>query len=324
MIAVSTSAAVLVLPENRAAFVALERLLLGLTAEADASLPTLVYLHGPTGSSKTTLIEFFRHEAEEHGIVIQAVTANDLGDTNARPDADVLVIEDLQHLPDRSTQTIIAIIDNRQRSGSTTIVTADRGPANLRHRGKALPIRLTNRLAGGLVVAVKPLSSTSRLRVLRAAAEAEGATIADEILDWLAQNLTAGGRQLHAAVRQLASLQRLQPKPLRLADVKAHFRAQVEAQTVSVERIAERVSACFRVSAKQLRSPARAKEIVLPRQISMYLARQLTGLSLQGIGKYFGGRDHKTVSHACEKVEAARAADLALSSAIGELEAELC
>ncbi len=323
MMAVSTAAAVLVLPENRAAFVALERLLLGLTAEADASLPSLLYLHGPTGSGKTSLIEFFRHEADGLRIEHHAMTALALADETP-PEADVLIIEDLQHLPERATQTMIALLDSRHRSGQTTIVTADRGPANLTHRGKALPIRLTNRLAAGLVVALKPLQTSSRRRVLNAAVEAEAVTIADEILDWLAKNLTAGGRQLHAAVRQLASLQRLQARPLRLTDVKAHFRAQVEAQTTSVERITERVSACFHVSTKLLRSPARAKEIVLPRQVSMYLARQLTGLSLEGIGKYFGGRDHKTVLHACDKIEAARSTDLALSSAIGQLEAELC
>lgn len=321
--AVCAVAPVLVLPENRAAFDALERLLLGLNAETDASLPSLVYLHGPTGTGKTTLIDFFRTEADDLGLDVLVLSANALADVETLPDADVLVIEDLQHLPDRATQTMIALLEERQRCGLPMFVTADRGPANLTHRGQALPNRLTNRLIAGLVVALKPLQPSSRRRLLGAFADAEQITIADEILDWLAKNLTAGGRQLHAAVRQLAALQRLQAKPLRLPDVKAHFRAQVEAQTTSVERIAERVSTCFRVSMKQMRSPARAKEIVLPRQVSMYLVRQLTGMTLENIGKYFGGRDHKTVLYACDKIEAVLKSDIALSSTIGQLEAEL-
>ena len=90
-----------------------------------------------------------------------------------------------------------------------------------------------------------------------------------------------------------------------------------------VKRITDRVSGYFQVAPKQLLSARRTHDVLMPRQVSMYLARQLTSLSLQEIGKYFGGRDHKTVQHACKKVEAAMKADAVLCGAVRQIHAEL-
>ena len=143
------------------------------------------------------------------------------------------------------------------------------------------------------------------------------------MLDWLADHLTGGGRQLDGAIRQLKALQRLQAKPLRLADIRAHFDAQIDTQAPSVKRITDQVSGYFQVAPKHLLSARRSHDVLLPRQVSMYLARQLTRLSLEQIGKFFGGRDHKTVQHACKKVEAAMKADALLCGAVRQIHAEL-
>jgi chromosomal replication initiator protein len=90
-----------------------------------------------------------------------------------------------------------------------------------------------------------------------------------------------------------------------------------------VERIARRVGDYFRVAPNQLQTRRRSRDALLPRQVSMYLARRLTDLSLQQVGAYFGGRDHSTVLHACRKVEQALGRDVALSGAIRQLLAEL-
>lgn len=91
----------------------------------------------------------------------------------------------------------------------------------------------------------------------------------------------------------------------------------------TVERIASRVGDYFHLEPKHLQSRRRNREALLPRQVGMYLARRLTGLSLQQIGAYFGGRDHSTVLHACRKVESALNSDLALSGAVRQLHADL-
>jgi chromosomal replication initiator protein len=90
-----------------------------------------------------------------------------------------------------------------------------------------------------------------------------------------------------------------------------------------VERIAQRVGRYFQVEPRQLQARSRARHTLLPRQIGMYLARQLTELSLHQIGAYFGGRDHSTVLHACRKVEKALAHDVRLSGAVRQLHADL-
>jgi chromosomal replication initiator protein len=102
-----------------------------------------------------------------------------------------------------------------------------------------------------------------------------------------------------------------------------HFQESSQGRQPTVERIAQRVSSYFRVDPRHLQSRRRHQNIVLPRQIGMYLARQLTGLSLEEIGSYFGGRDHSTVFHACRKIKDALMQDAGLSGAVAQLQAEL-
>lgn len=313
-------------PENRSALAAIQDALLSLTAHGDESLPNPLYLHGPSGSGKTFLLQALSAELASAGIETCAMSANDFADThdlnNART-AELLIVEDLQHLPKRYVDNLIQLIDERKRRVLSMIFTAVQGPSQLQHRGSPLPHRLTNRLAGGLTVALEPMQAPSRRRLLKSLAEQTKLNLAPSILDWLATNLTGGGRQLEGAIRQLKTLQRLQPKPLRLADIGAHFQAQIDATAPTVKRIAEHVSGFYLVEPKHLVSARRSHEVLLPRQVSMYLARQLTSLSLEKIGKFFGGRDHKTVQHACKKVEEAMKSDAALSGAVRKMHAEL-
>jgi chromosomal replication initiator protein len=102
-----------------------------------------------------------------------------------------------------------------------------------------------------------------------------------------------------------------------------YFGVEAEANRPTVERIVQRVGRYFQVEPRQLQARSRARGTLLPRQIGMYLARQLTELSLQQIGAYFGGRDHSTVLHACRKVEKALACDARLSGAVRQLHADL-
>ena len=121
----------------------------------------------------------------------------------------------------------------------------------------------------------------------------------------------------------MKTLQRLHSKPLRLADIRAHFRTQIEAKAPTVKRIAEHVCGYFQIKAKILPSAGRSRDVLLPRQVSMYLARQLTQLSLQRIGAFFGGRDHKTVQNACRRIEVSLKTDANLSGAIRQLTVQL-
>ena len=112
-------------------------------------------------------------------------------------------------------------------------------------------------------------------------------------------------------------------RALDVSTVAEHFRSLVDATRLTVERIAERVGSCFQVAPRDLQSRRRSQSIVMPRQVGMYLARKLTGLSLDQIGAYFGGRDHSTVLHACRKVEQALTSNAVLSGAVRQLHADL-
>ena len=112
-------------------------------------------------------------------------------------------------------------------------------------------------------------------------------------------------------------------RPARLDEVADAFQEDAQAHAPTVERIAQRVGRYFQVAPRQMCSRRRSHEVMLPRQVGMYLARQLTGLSLEQIGAYFGGRDHSTVLHACRKVEQALTSDAHLCGAVRELRADL-
>jgi chromosomal replication initiator protein len=316
----------LLTPENRVALAACQDLLLSLTTDRRNETPNPLYLHGPPGSGKSHLLQTLADELAGHGIDVCRRSANDFAlrdNDKVALEADLTIIEDMQHLPTRAVSMMVALIDERLRKSAAIIFSALHGPANLKHRGNALPARLTGRLAAGLVVALEPMQTPSRRRLLEALAEKTKLRVDAEILDWLAEHLTGGGRQLEGAVRQLRSLQGLQTKPLRRADILAHFRMQIEANTPSVKRIAEHVCDYYQVKPRQLLSARRTRDVMLPRQVSMYLARQLTTHSLVQIGRFFGGRDHKTVQHAVRKVEAAMQADAVLFGTVRQLHAEL-
>jgi chromosomal replication initiator protein len=239
--------------------------------------------------------------------------------------SDLVVIEDLHHACTRTTPTTDEILTGltscfdyllvRQRQ---MVFTANVGPAQL----AGLPRRLVNRFAGGLVVGLEPLQAPSRLRLLEEKAQRRQLAVSREVLVWLADHLT-GGRQLEGALVQLEALGRLHRRAPDLAKVVAHFREQAEIARPTVARIAHRVGIFFRIEPRQLQSRRRYQNVLLPRQVGMYLARQLTDLSLDEIGAYFGGRDHSTVLHACRKIEAALGRDAALSGAVKQLHADL-
>src|SRR5207245_143897 len=151
------------------------------------------------------------------------------------------------------------------------VCTATVGPGQLTH----LPARLVSRLSSGLVVGLEPLSAASRLAFLQDRAQRRQLAVSREVLVWLADHLNGGGRQLEGALVQLEMLARLQPYPLDVATVAAHFRQQAEATLPTVERIVHRVGGYFQIEPRQLYSSRRSRSILLPRQIGMYLARQL-------------------------------------------------
>jgi chromosomal replication initiator protein len=249
----------------------------------------------------------------------EPVSENGLLSGDPAWDTDLMVVEDLQRLPHRAAQAFTQLLDQRLAYRLQTVVTASVAPAQM----EALPARLLSRLSTGLVVGLEPLSSGSRLVLLHEKAQRRHLTVPTDVLAWLAENVSGSGRQLGAVLDRLETLGRGRSQSLTVNRVAEHFREEAAASRPTVERIARRVSRYFQVDARQLQSSRRYSKVLVPRQISMYLARQLTPLSLGEIGAYFGGRDHTTVLHACRKVEQALDRDPGLAGAVRQLEGDL-
>ena len=301
------------LPENRSAWRAVTRLV---AAGAKGIETPLLFLHGPSGSGKSHLIDIATESLTEGnaGKTARVVAAFEFGRELLQPplerraavrevlDCDLLAIENMQHLPPAAANDLARVIDRRQARRRAVLVTAICGPADL-----GLSARLTSRLAGGLVVELRPLSEESRRVLAAALCVQSGLQVTDDVIEWLARP-PGGARPILGELTRIETLSRVLPPPLSLAVVLASLPATPEPTQLPLERIVALVAGRFRVEAKAMRGPSRLKNVVWPRQVAMYLARQ-TGLSFDEIGQYFGGRDHTTVMHSCAKVAQVAAGD---------------
>jgi chromosomal replication initiator protein len=304
------------LAENRSAFRAVEQLA---AAAGHGSDVPLLFLHGPPGSGKSHLAAGLidRVIQADPAKTAQTVAAAEFGRSLLqRPQdrqpvireaagCDLLVLEDVQHLPPAAGNEVAYVLDHRHARRKPTLVTASGGPVEL----GAAP-RLTGRLVGGLVVGIQPLGEPSRRELAARLCAERGLNVAYDVLGWLARD-PGGARPILGGIARLEALAKVHPPPLTLAVVTAEAPEPADDES-PLERLTARVASRFKVPAKALRGPSRERHVVWPRQVAMYVARQ-AGYSLPAIGVFFGGRDHTTVMHSCDKVARAAAEDARLA-----------
>jgi chromosomal replication initiator protein len=323
----------LTLPENRSALLAVEQVLISFQTVRESRPVNLLYLHGSSGVGKSHLMAYLVREACQRGsstvTVLAAGDFQPIGNQEKEPDfleqaqqADLWILEDVHHLPARSVEALAQLLDYREAHRLPTVVTGQVGPRYLKSREQAFSARLTSRLAAGLVVELEPWQAPSRLVFLEEQVQKRQFALSPDIVKWLAENLPGSGRVLEGAMNQLEILAE-QRKTLDVALVAGHFQQQAEAHQPTVNRIVQQVCGYFRLEPGLLQSRSRFRNILVPRQVGMYLARQLTELSLEQIGAFFGGLDHSTVLHACRKVEQALTNDPELSGAVRQIHAQL-
>ena len=235
--------------------------------------------------------------------------------------ADVLMVDDVQFIGGKEiTQeeffhTFNTLVDR----GRQIVISADRSPSEL----TGLEERIRSRLAWGLVVDIHPTTYHLRLEILQAKARmiADEVTIPPEVLEFLARRITSNVRELEGALNRIVAQATLVGRAITLEMAQDILQDLLRAyeRRVTIEEIQKRVAEHYGIRFADMQSARRARAVARPRQVAMYLAKQLTPRSLPEIGRKFGGRDHTTVIYAIRKIEELRTADSSLSEDIETL-----
>jgi chromosomal replication initiator protein len=283
-----------------------------------------LFIHAASGLGKTHLLSAVAHRIRDRRpdrkvmfltaerFMINFVMALRQRDTLAFKEQfasiDVLLIDDFQFLQGKTMQqefcnAFNSLVDSRRQ----VIVAADVPPAQL----DAIDQRMRSRLMGGLVVDIEMPDLETRRRILKSRYETmlkrdPSVTIPDEVLEFIANRINGSGRELEGALNRIAAYQQFNQAAVTLdlaSLVLRDMQASPDGSRIKIDDILKVVGRHFNVGRTDLLSPRRARSVVVPRQIGMYLAKKMTARSLPEIGRRFGGRDHSTVLHAVRKIE---------------------
>jgi chromosomal replication initiator protein len=319
-------------PENRLVATAVTALMDDDDAHADSPrVPSILALHGSSGSGKTHLARGLVHHWQTHRGPDSAeyFTAVDFRrELQDAIDRDavcefrerirgrlLLAIDDLHRLPDGGyiVEELRYTIDEFELVGGTIIITSSQ-PAGVLPN---LPPDLRSRLASGLTLQLAPPGTAARERLIRQFAAALGRSISDEVADRLASGIDGSANDLFGVLYELLAV----APTSGTMNVKHAERllADRAARRPTLREITAVVAKYFRQPQAVLKSASRRQSAVLPRAIIVYLARELSDASYEQIGRALGGRDHTTIMHNYRKVERERQHDLAIQEALTEL-----
>jgi chromosomal replication initiator protein len=289
-------------------------------AEAPAQAYNPLFIYGGTGLGKTHLLQAVAQYVSEHqgGLSVRYVTSetfmNDF--INALRDKriegfkqryrtyDLLLVDDIQFFEhkERIQEEFFHTFNTIYEAGGQIAISSDRPPKEI----STLEERLRSRFEWGLITDIQPPDLETRIAILRKKVMADRIHIPDpKVLEFIAGRISSNIRELEGALTRVVAFSSLTGRPMtaELAqDVLKDVFPQGEVHQVSIERIQSLVSERFGLSLEELCSDRRSQNIVYPRQVAMYLSRELTDSSLPKIGKQFGGRDHTTVIHATSKI----------------------
>ncbi len=277
-----------------------------------------LFIYGGVGMGKTHLLHAIGQAALGRNLQVLYVSAerftNDFVAAlserkagafhNKYRSVDMLLIDDIQFLTgkEQTEESFFHTFNELHNSGRQIIVTSDVAPKAL----TSLQKRLRSRLEGGLTVTIQPPDPETRLNILRAKAEQQGSQIPPESLLCIAERAERSIRELEGLLNRVIVYARLVQAPVtpQLVVKATEDIASTADQglTVSPSLVIEAVARVLSLNPADLRCQKRARDITLARHLAMYLTRQETTSSLAEIGREFGGRDHSTVIHACEKI----------------------
>ena len=288
-------------------------------AEAPAQAYNPLFIYGGVGLGKTHLMHAIGHFILEQdptkrilyipgetftNELISAIQQNRSPQFRKRfRNVDVLMVDDIQFIAGKeSTQEeFFHTFNALHTAGKQIILTSDRPPQDIAR----LEDRLKSRFAWGLLADIKKPDFETRIAILKRKAESERITVEPAILETIASHIDSNIRELEGSLTRLVAYANLTQKPLSVALCNEALRDLFTTPTrreVTPQSIMQTVADYYAISVNDLICHSRRREITIPRQIAMYLTREMTNLSLPQIGQVFGNRDHTTVLHGCEKV----------------------
>ena len=301
-------------------------------AESDVVPFNPLFLYGGVGLGKTHLMHAIAHHIKKkqpqkrviylsaEKFMYQFIRAlrnkNTMAFKELFRSVDVLMVDDVQFIIGKeSTQeeffhTFNALFDQNKQ----VVLSADKSPSDL----QGLEERMRTRFGWGLVADIHPTTYELRLGILQAKAEQAPIDIPGKVLEFLAHRISSNVRELEGALTRIVAHATLVGRPVSVESAQELLKDLLRAndRSVTIEEIQRRVAEHYNIKLADMSSPRRARQVSRPRQIAMYLAKQLTTKSLPDIGRSFGGRDHTTVMHAVKKVEELASGDISFAEDI--------
>ena len=299
-----------------------------------------LFIHGGTGRGKTHLLHAIGHafvaknpgkrvvsmSAEKFMVeFIRALKENDTISFKQRlRTADLLLIDDVQFIAkgDSTQEEFFHTMNEIIGAGRKLVITSDRAPQDL----DGIAPRILSRLSWGLVADINPADYELRFNIIVAKLEAlPGVEMPRPVIDFLARRVTSSVRELEGALNRIGAYAMMTGRPIDVAFVEEVLANVLRAnqRRISIDEIQTQVAEHYRIRKAEMTSARRAREVARPRQVAMYLSKQLTPKSLPDIGRRFGGRDHTTVIHAVRQIEKLRASDAELDADIRLLTRQL-
>jgi chromosomal replication initiator protein len=310
-------------------------------AEAPSQAYNPLFIYGGTGLGKTHLLQAIGHYIGEQlrDLSVCYVTSerfmndfiNSLRDKRIEGFKQryrtfgVLLIDDIQFLEhkERIQEEFFHTFNTLYEAGRQIVISSDRPPRQI----ATLEQRLRSRFEWGLMTDIQPPDLETRIAILQTKARTDGINVGDaDLLTFIAGRVSTNIRELEGALTRVVAFASLTGRPMTIdlaQDVLRDVFPQGEAAQVSIELIQDEVSERFSLSREELIGDKRSQNIVYPRQVAMYLARELTDSSLPKIGRHFGGRDHTTVIHATSKIARLIREDRSVYNLVQELTARI-
>lgn len=248
---------------------------------------------------------------------IQAGTAEDFR-TKYR-NVDLFLVDDIQFISGMvSTQVeFFHTFNNIYEAGNQIVITADRPPIDM----LTLDERLRTRFEGGLMADVQPPDTETRTAIIRNKAAQLGIILPDDVVDYIAEKIVSNIRQIEGVVKRLTAYKEILEDKITRDTVDRAIKdvVRIGNYVPTPDAIIEETARYFNIETKEIRGQRRSKNLALARQISMYLMRNLTGLSLSDIGEHFESRNHSTVLSSIKKVESLLKSDLEIKATIRDI-----